>query len=88
MRSTPRVGDTLIFDPKGLNKHYWNNLFEKEKIKYYGRYGYGQKRVKLFTFICEHWPQVEHMVLMDMETGQLLPMCHIEEFRLATEEEC
>lgn len=88
MRSTPRVGDTLIFDPRGFNKTYWNGLSEEERVKYYGRYGYGQKRVKLFTFICEHWPQISHCVLMDMDDGKLLPMCHISDFRLVGEDEC
>ena len=80
--------NTLIFDPSSLNRKYWNGLSEEDKIKYYGRYGYGQNKVKLFTFICEHWPQIGHFVLMDMDNGQLLPMCHVSEFRIATDDEC
>ena len=43
---------------------------------------------KLFTFICEHHPQTGHCVLMDMNTGELLSMCHTNNFRLAADEEC
>jgi hypothetical protein len=47
-----------------------------------------QCKLKIFTFICEHHPQTGHCVLMDMDNGKLLPMCHVSDFRLATEEEC
>lgn len=43
---------------------------------------------KLFTYICEHNPQNGHCVLMDMDTGELFPMCHTSNFRLATDDEC
>lgn len=48
---------------------------------------YGCK-LKLFTYICEHSPQFSHCVLMDMNTGELLPMCHTSNFRLVSDEEC
>lgn len=90
-----KAGDTLIFDHSNLREEFWNKLTEEEKVRYYGQYGYettwypGQSnRIKLFTFICEHSPQNGHCVLMDMDDGKLLPMCHMNNFRLATEDEC
>ena len=90
-----KAGDTVIFDHANLRQEFWNGLTEEAKVKYYGQYGYetihwsGQiTHIKLFTFICEHSPQTGHCVLMDMDDGKLLPMCHINNFRLATEDEC
>lgn len=90
-----KSGDTVIFDKDSFTKEFWNGLTEEAKVEYYGRYGYetiywpGQTcRVKLFTFICEHSPQTGHCVLMDMDDGKLLPMCHTNNFKLATEDEC
>jgi len=42
----------------------------------------------LFTFICEHRPQIGHCVVINMTTCELITMCHIDIFRLATEQEC
>ena len=82
-----KPGDTVIFEPKNLNQNYWNSLTIKQKQKYYGVF-YDNQTGKLLTFICEHHPQEGHCVLMDMHTGQLLPMCHMGNFRLATDMEC
>ena len=82
-----RPGDTVKFEINHLNDTFWQSLSEENRIKYYGPYGYGTK-LKLFTFITYHYPQLGHCVLMDMDTGQLLPMCHDSNFRLVTEEEC
>ena len=82
-----RLGDTVRFDKETLNPDFWLGLSEHDKIVYYGQYGYGTK-AKLFTFIAEHSPQAGHCVLMDMRTGELLPMCHACNFRLVNEEEC
>ena len=81
------LGDTVMFDPSNLNQDYWNGLTDKQKSEYYGDYGYGSK-LKLFTFITHHYPQLGHCLLMDMDTGKLLPMCHTSEFRLVSDEEC
>lgn len=83
-----KPGDTVVFDHTRLNQDYWASLPEKERVAYWGRFGYGGGELKLFTYITEHHPQDGHCVLMDMDTGQLLPMCHPDEFRLATDEEC
>lgn len=81
-----RMGDTVIFDPSNFNPNFWNSFSEKERIIYYGRYGYGT-RLKLFTFICEHHPQNGHCILMDIKTGAMYPMCHINDFRLIEDDE-
>ena len=82
-----KPGDTVIFNPKSFNPSYWDILTENSKIKYYGRFGYGCE-LKLFTYICEHSPQFGHCILMDMDTGELLPMCHTSNFRLVSDDEC
>jgi hypothetical protein len=86
------LGDTVIFEPKNLNQDYWNGLTKKEKSRYYGvYYDYtpsSEQTGKLFTFITYHSPQVGHCVLMDMDDGKLLPMCHDNDFRRVTHEEC
>lgn len=81
-------GDTLVFNPDSFNQNYWNNLSEEDKLKYYSQYGYGQKQLVLFSFLAEHKPQGGHCLLVNMATGQVLPMCHTLNFRLATDEEC
>lgn len=43
---------------------------------------------KLFTYVCEHSPQFGHCVLMDINNGELLPMCHTNNFRLVSDDEC
>lgn len=82
-----KAGDTVKFDILSLNASFFDKLSDEEKIKYYGKYGYGLPN-KLFTFICEHRPQFGHCVLMDMDNGRLLPMCHMSNFKLATEDQC
>ena len=90
-----RPGDTVIFDSTKLNPSYWNNETESNKQLYYGSFveldckiAFDKMKLKLFTFITYHYPQLGHCVLMDMDTGQLLPMCHDSDFRLVTDEEC
>ena len=88
------LGDTVMFDPSNLNQDYWNGLTNKQKSEYYGNYGWGylnsigERKLKLFTFITHHYPQLGHCLLMDMDTGKLLPMCHTRDFRLVSDEEC
>ena len=83
-----RTGDTVMFDPDSFNEDYWNKESVQNKIRYYGQYGFGQRKLKLFTYICEHHPQTGHCVLMDMDDGKLLPMCHTNNFRLVEDDEC
>jgi len=83
-----RPGDTVIFEINHLNTNFWNELSESDRIKFYGRYGYGSKHKKLFTFITYHYPQLDHCVLMDIDDGELLPMCHSNNFRLVSDDEC
>ena len=82
------MGDTVEWTYEGFDKHYWDNLHPRDRERYYGKFGYGQAHRKLFTFICYHRPQDGHCVLMDMEDGKLLPMCHDSEFQLVNEDDC
>ena len=83
-----KPGDTVVFDPDSFNPDYWNKLSEEEKIKYYGPLGYGKDKPLLFTFLCEHSPQIGHCVLVNMETQKVETMRHTDNFRLVTDEEC
>lgn len=87
MNNMFKLGDTVIFEPDNFNPDFWNALTDYEKIRYYGMYGYGFK-LKLFMYICEHNPQTSHCTLMDISNGDLYPMCHISNFRLANDDEC
>lgn len=82
-----KCGDTVVFDPKSFNPNYWNRLSKEEKSKYYGHL-HNDKDPILFTFLCHHQPQHGHCTLINMDTNEVLVMCHTGNFRLATEEEC
>jgi hypothetical protein len=60
-------------------------LFKTKEIAL--NYSYITNNV-LFTFICEHSPQSGHCLLMKMSNSTFIPMVHINDIRLATEEEC
>ena len=85
-----QVGSVLVFEPKNLSKEYWSNLYEENKLKNYGRYGYGKNKLKHFVLVC---PIVDlngdtgHCLLWDMEDQKMIQMAHTYEFRMATEEE-
>ena len=81
-------GDTVVWSSANFNPEWWNNLSEDDRIRYYGPLGYGLKRRKLFTFLCEHRPQVGHCVLIDMDNGQVQTMRHTAEFELVDEDDC
>ena len=95
-----RLGDTVVFDPSTFDPKHWEKESNFKKFKYYGKFikeiyynrsdnaVFDKSELKLLTFICEHHPQTGHCVLMDMHTGQLYPMCHANNFRLAEDEEC
>lgn len=98
--STPsfKPGDTVIFDPS--TDPMWDLYSQTDKVRWYGDFGYefldiGREepvygfnvRKRLLTFICEHNPQHGHCVLMQMWSGKLILMCHMDNFRLATEDE-
>lgn len=84
---TFKPGDTVVFDPQGLNQEWWSKQSEADKLKWYGPLGYGAKKLHLFTFICEHSPQAGHCVLISMQDQHVETMRHTSDFRLATEEE-
>jgi len=86
-----KMGDTVVFEPDNFNLEYWDNLSEVNRITYYGPLGYGRTntdRPLLFTFLCEHSPQVGHCVLINMETQQIETMRHTADFRLVEDDEC
>ena len=78
----------VVFDVDTFHPPYWDNLTEEDRIEYYGPLGYGDEKLKLFTFICEMRPQSGHCVLIDMESGKVETMRHVSDFRLATDDEC
>lgn len=86
---TFRAGDTVVWiGPEAFNKDYWDKVPEYDRIKYYGPLGYGSEKPVLFTFVCEHHPQNGHCMLVNMENQKIETMRHINEFRLAGEDEC
>ena len=82
-----KPGDTVVFDPESFNPDFWNGLSEEDKVKYYGPLGYGQEKLKAFTYLCEMSPQLGHCILIEIGTGKVETMIHISDFRLATDEE-
>lgn len=82
-------GDTIIFDPSTFDQEFWENLPKKDKIKYYRKYGFGEPKMKLFTFICELSPQKRHCLVVEICHPPVFhTMVHMSEFRLATDDEC
>ncbi len=83
-------GTVVVFEPSNLNPDFWNNLPEKERLLYYGPFGYGQEKMKLFIYVCDilnaNGNSSGHCVLLSFD-GQMYPMCHPEEFRQATDDE-
>jgi len=92
MQDKFKQGEVLIWDPKNFNPDFWNKLPEKERIRYYSKYGYGSDKLKLFVYLCEITdPETKkssgHCVLIDMDTQAIITMAHTTEFRKATGEE-
>lgn len=81
-----KSGTVVVFDPTSFNPNFWDNLDEKERIKYYGELGYGSEKKKLFVFVCEI-NESGHCLLVDMDTGLNVLMRHTYNFQVAIEEE-
>lgn len=83
-----KLGDSITFNFK-LYKKMLENLSEEEKIKRFGSVGYGRPKNNplVFTYICEHFPQNDHCVLVNMSTKEITIMRHISDYRFATEDE-
>jgi hypothetical protein len=86
-----KIGSIVVFEPKNFNQDYWNGLSEKDRIKYYGPLGYGQKNKKLFCFLAPildaDGSDSGHCVLADLDDGKIEVMRHTSDFRKATEDE-
>jgi hypothetical protein len=82
-----KLGDVVVFEPKNFNPDFWNNLSEKDRRKYYGPLGYGQKKQKLFVFICEVNSAPGHCVLVSLDNQKIETMRHVYSFRKATKDE-
>jgi hypothetical protein len=82
-----KLGDVVVFEPKNFNPDFWNELSEKDRRKYYGPLGYGQKKKFLFVFICEINDAPEHCVLVSLDNQKVETMRHTRNFRKATEDE-
>lgn len=50
--------------------------------------GYGQERLKLFTFLCYHRPQHGHCVVVSMDNQKVVTMVHTDELDLVDEDDC
>lgn len=85
-----KPGDTLIFDPTSFNPDYWNGMTLDQQKRYYGDlYNFeNPEKPFLFTFICEHFPQHGHCVLVNMDNQKVETMRHISDFRLVKDNEC
>jgi hypothetical protein len=93
-KSKIKPGSVVVFCPDNFNQSYWNGLSEKDRKKYYGALGYGEKKPKLFVYICEisdsSGYDTGHCVLISMDHHKPLQieiMRHTSDFRLANEEE-
>jgi hypothetical protein len=88
---TFKRGTVVVFEPKNLNKKWWKAQIEKDLLRWYGPLGYGQKKKKLFVFICEilddEGDPSGHCVLISLEDQKIETMRHTSDFRKATEEE-
>jgi len=84
------LGDTVVFDPESFNQEYWNGESDENKRKYYGDiYNFDNPdKPFLFTFLAEHWPQLGHCTLVNMQTQQVETMRHMPDFRLVQNDEC
>ena len=84
-----KPGDTVAFDPESFNPDYWDDLTLEQKEYYYGDlYDFQLDTPVLFTFLCEHSPQVGHCVLVNMSNQKVETMRHTNNFRLVTDDEC
>lgn len=89
MKKKFNIGDTVAFDPDSFNKEFWNELSIQQKRRYYGTlYDFDNNKPYLFTFICEHSPQIGHCVLINMDNQKIETMRHTNNFRLVNDEEC
>jgi len=84
-------GMVVVWDHHALNPKHWKKLTEEERIRQYGALGYGDKRPKLFVFLCRIKDQqvgdTGHCVLVSLSDQKIETMRHTNEFRQATEEE-
>ena len=80
-------GTVVIFEPNNFNPDFWNNLPEKDRIKYYGPLGYGSDNKKFFVFLTEVKNAPGHCVLVDLDDGRIEVMRHTSDFREANEDE-
>lgn len=83
-------GAVVVFEPKNLNKEWWDAQTEEDLIKWYGPLGYGQEKKKLFVFLAEildsdGYPS-GHCVLAELN-DKIVTMRHTSDFRKATEDE-
>ncbi len=80
-------GTVVVFDPSNFNPEYWNNLSEKDRLKYYGPLGYGKKKLKCFVFLTEIRNAPGHCVLINLDDQKIETMRHTSDFREVKEDE-
>lgn len=82
-----KLGTVVVFEPKNFNPDFWNNLSEKDRIKYYKSLGYGSDKKKFFVFLTEIKNSPGHCILVSLDDGRIEVMRHISDFREVTEDE-
>lgn len=84
-------GTVVVFEPKNFNQDWWNKQTEEDLLEWYGPLGYGQKKKKLFVYLCEIMAadghSSGHCVLVDMDDQHIETMRHTFDFRAVTDEE-
>ena len=82
-----KLGDTVIFNEKGFDKDWWDNLEIGEKKRYYGDlYDFDNNKPILFTFIAQHNPQTDYGIFINIENQKIEVMRHIKHFKLIAKE--
>lgn len=90
-KKTFKRGTVVVWDHTNFNPEFWENLSEKDRIKYYGPLGYGSKKKKLFVFLDPIFDpdgsDSGHCVLVSLDDQTVETMRHTAEFRKATDDE-
>lgn len=81
-----KPGNVVIWDHTNFGSKFWDSLSEEDRIKYYGRFGYGKDKYDLFVFIAEI-NDSGHCVLVSLSDQHVETMAHICEFRRAEDDE-
>lgn len=82
-----KSGTVVVFEPNNFNPEYWNNLSEKDRMKYYGDLGYGSKTPRFFVYLTGIKNAPGHCVLVSLDNQKIHTMRHDSDFREVREDE-